>query len=688
LKRRITIQWRTGILFVTIASLLLVLTALAREGTAHPAQATVRSSPSHATATATGTTSPAGTSMPSPPFNATFYYPWYQTPSVDGAWGHWQDEVTPGYFHHAPSNWNSHYLPDPNPGAFDPNTELYSSADVNTVYWQLSQMKAAHQTVAIASWWGQNDSFGTDQNFRRIVTDYMNRPDNPYPDMRWAVYYEKEGYGDPSVAEIDNDLNYIKTNYASQPGYLWVNGKPVVFVYNSFDGEPGYPDNDVTRWEQARADTGFYVNMKIQPVSEGGVNPSVMDGWHEYGPDSRSGTYGGLYDYISPGFWKEQENSRLARDPPSFTSAVQSMAAANVPWKFTETWNEWIEGTSVEPGTNANWTYDTSATTANPNVATQAGTAFGSTYVNILGGNLPQPSCRIYSSPATGSHQVCGAILAKYQALGGPSGSLGYPTTDETPTPDGIGRFNHFANAGSIYWTPTTGAWSIRGAIRAKWASLGWERSFLGYPVTDETGTPDGIGRFNHFSQSGSIYWTPSTGAWSIHGAVRAKWASLGWERSFLGYPVTDETGTPDGIGRFNHFSSTDNPGNIDGSVYWTPNTGAWSVHGAIRAKWASLGWETSFLGYPLTDETGTPDGVGRFNHFSQSGSIYWTPGTGAWSVHGLIRAKWASLGWERGCLGYPVSDEFGISGGRQSNFQSGVITYSFATGQATSRCG
>jgi hypothetical protein len=158
-------------------------------------------------------------------------------------------------------------------------------------------------------------------------------------------------------------------------------------------------------------------------------------------------------------------------------------------------------------------------------------------------GRRTVPPCSTYTSSATGSHQVCGAIRAKYLTLGGPSGFLGYPTTDELPTPDGVGRFNHFAKAGSIYWTPSTGAWSIHGAIRAKWASLGWERSFLGYPVTDETGTPDGVGRFNHFSNSGSIYWTPSTRAWSIHGAIRAKWASMGWERSCLGYPVSDEFG-------------------------------------------------------------------------------------------------------------------------------------------------
>jgi hypothetical protein len=56
-------------------------------------------------------------------------------------------------------------------------------------------------------------------------------------------------------------------------------------------------------------------------------------------------------------------------------------------------------------------------------------------------------------------------------------------------------------------------------------------------------------------------------------------------------------------------------------------------------------------------------------------------------SIHGAIRAKWASLGWERSCLGYPVSDEFGIPNGRQSNLQGGWITYSFSSGQANSSC-
>jgi uncharacterized protein with LGFP repeats len=105
------------------------------------------------------------------------------------------------------------------------------------------------------------------------------------------------------------------------------------------------------------------------------------------------------------------------------------------------------------------------------------------------------------------------------------------------------------------------------------------------------------------------------------------------------------------------------------------------------------MGWETGPAGYPNTDETATPDGVGRYNHFTKldangntmwAASIYWTGGTGAWCVQGAIRDKWASLGWERSSLGYPTSDEYAITGGRRSNFQGGTITYNSATGQTT----
>jgi hypothetical protein len=188
-------------------------------------------------------------------------------------------------------------------------------------------------------------------------------------------------------------------------------------------------------------------------------------------------------------------------------------------------------------------------------------------------------------------------------------------------------------------------------SIKARHAALGGTAGFLGANTTPVTACPDGIGFYQHF-KAGSIYWSPHTGAHEVHGAIRQKWSAMGWERSFLGYPATCETVGRDHAeeGRFNRFQH--------GAIYWHPSTGAHEVHGAILARYRALGAEASVLGYPTTDETGTPDRVGRFNHF-QAGSIYWTPATGAHEVHGLIRHFWAQNGWERNPrLGYPISDE------------------------------
>jgi SpoIID/LytB domain protein len=279
----------------------------------------------------------------------------------------------------------------------------------------------------------------------------------------------------------------------------------------------------------------------------------------------------------------------------------------------------------------------------------------------------------IYWTPATGAWAVHGLVRDRWSQLGWERSPVGYPVTDELATPDGVGRYNHFQQ-GSIYWTPSTNAQEVHGAIRALWAHMGWERSAVGYPTTGEVRAPDGVGRFNHF-QGGSIYWTPSTNAHEVHGAIGAKWSRLGSERGLLGYPVTDELRTPNSVGRFNHFQG--------GSIYWTPSTNAQEVHGAIQAKWSQIGLERSSVGYPVTDEVTTPDGLGRFNHFER-GSIYWTPATNAHEVHGPIRDRWAQTGWERGSLGYPTTDVSPTPTGERCEFQGGAIEWNSTTGTTT----
>ena len=158
-------------------------------------------------------------------------------------------------------------------------------------------------------------------------------------------------------------------------------------------------------------------------------------------------------------------------------------------------------------------------------------------------------------------------------------------------------------------------------------------------------------------------------------GAIGAHYRQLGGPRSLLGLPRTAELGIPGG--RWQLFQH--------GRMYWSAATSGHEVHGAILDKYRLLGGTSSFLGYPVTDESPTRDRVGRYNHCS-AGSIYWHPAIGAHEVHGAIRARWAALGWEQSVLGYPISDEYTIAGGRRSDFQHGSISWTSATKTTTVR--
>jgi len=327
----------------------------------------------------------------------------------------------------------------------------------------------------------------------------------------------------------------------------------------------------------------------------------------------------------------------------------------------------------------------------------------------------------VYWSSATGAHAVHGAIATRLATSGGVE-AVGFPISGELATPDTVGRYNHFATGVSIYWTPSTGAQLVGAEVRKAWQLTGWESGPLGYPVAAETAvaggqvqafqrgsvyrsaatgahevhgviaarlaaaggvaalglptsgqitTPDRVGRYNHFAKGGSIYWTPSTGAQVVGAEVRREWQRTGWEAGTLGYPVAPETEVAGG--RVQAFQR--------GSVYWSTASGAHEVHGVIASRLAAAGGVAE-LGLPISGEITTPDRVGRYNHFTKGASIYWTPGTGAHTVSGDVRARWAALGWEAGPLGYPTVDPVQLpGGGTLVQFASGRIYSDDATG-------
>lgn len=213
-----------------------------------------------------------------------------------------------------------------------------------------------------------------------------------------------------------------------------------------------------------------------------------------------------------------------------------------------------------------------------------------------LGLLTPLPQITNASADEWHGQLVMGRILETYKRLGGHH-TFGNATTPERDAARG-GKFQVFEKNSSIYWHPQVSAGvahQVGGRIRDKWRDYGWERGHLGYPTTDENPTLNRYGRYNHF-ENGSIYWSPATDAHLIQGKIRDRWAIDGWERSELGYPVTDEGTTPDKIGRYNHFQN--------GSIYWSPSTGSQKIKGNIREYWKAIGWEKSSFGYPISEES------------------------------------------------------------------------------------
>ncbi|WP_308166638.1 LGFP repeat-containing protein [Nocardia albiluteola] len=155
-------------------------------------------------------------------------------------------------------------------------------------------------------------------------------------------------------------------------------------------------------------------------------------------------------------------------------------------------------------------------------------------------------------------------------------------------------------------------------------------------------------------------------GAFDVGGAIDKAYVRGGGQ-AFFGNPTTPESAAQGG--KFQVFER-------GCSIYWSVGTDAHDVCGLIRDKYASLGWEKSPLGFPVSDESpaGT-DGQGRYNLFP-GGVIYWSQETGAHAVWGNIAGVWQGNGAEKGHYGYPTSDEYDYENGKAQDFQGGSITW------------
>ncbi len=241
-------------------------------------------------------------------------------------------------------------------------------------------------------------------------------------------------------------------------------------------------------------------------------------------------------------------------------------------------------------------------------------------------------------------HPGADAIAAKNSSISW----LGEQTSD-VRTIGTSGLYQLFEN-GKIYWSKDTGAHAMRfGSIDNRYAALGYEAKYLGYPTSDEITMP-GIGTYQSF-QGGQIYQSLSTGAWDIrYGAMFSKYTSLGYESGYLGLPSSSEIKIKNGT--YQSFQG--------GRLYWQSNSPnmSFSVKNNIIDNYKQDNYDSGYLGLPESDTLCGLKNSGCWQGFV-GGKIYWSTNSGSFDIHyGDMNNKYAELKYEGGVLGYPTSRE------------------------------
>ncbi|WP_099025261.1 N-acetylmuramoyl-L-alanine amidase [Mycolicibacterium palauense] len=117
----------------------------------------------------------------------------------------------------------------------------------------------------------------------------------------------------------------------------------------------------------------------------------------------------------------------------------------------------------------------------------------------------------------------------------------------ECPGNQAYGALDEIRQVAAQFNRPLTVEERLRGgAIYAKWQQLGAEKGFLGSPHATEAAAAADV-RYVPFD-GGAIYWSPSTGAQALTGAIYDAWAGLGFERGLLGLPTSGEIQEPQWI--------------------------------------------------------------------------------------------------------------------------------------------
>jgi hypothetical protein len=259
-------------------------------------------------------------------------------------------------------------------------TILYDSSSTTTIDRQLTWAMQAGITGFISSWWGSGDQ--TDKNFVTLLAQTPIIERQTGATFASTIYFESDAPAFTSESAIVSGLRYVLTQYSNNPSFFHWHGKPVLFFWDPLGHGRTLaewaairsqvdPDNQ-TIWSAEGVDTGLlsvfdgihlfsgaYWGLQqgdIAAVDQG--FRAKIDAYNQANHTAKiwaAGVIPGYNDTLVPGrtgtYIIPRNNGATYRE--SWNGAI----ASNPDWITITSFNEWFEGSMIEPSITYNMLY-------------------------------------------------------------------------------------------------------------------------------------------------------------------------------------------------------------------------------------------------------------------------------------------------------------------------------------------
>ncbi len=296
-----------------------------------------------------------------------FYYNWYGTKKVDGRdihWAHGLIKQNPN----DPNDPNAPAIPggDNISSSFYPQGGTYSSNDPKVIRRQMRQMAKSRIGIVVLTWWK-----GSDMGLESIPT-IMEEADR----AGLKVCFHIEPYPGRNALSVREDIRHLNATYGNYPAYFRIGGKPCFFVYDSYlTPADEWADVLTTHGKQSirnTPDDAVMIGLWVKEGEETFFTQSGFDGFYtffsavgfSYGSTPSNWPYlqewadqnGKLFiPCVGPGYIDTRIrpwNGATTRDRENgayYDRMFSAAVACNPAYVGIATFNEWHEGTQIEP---------------------------------------------------------------------------------------------------------------------------------------------------------------------------------------------------------------------------------------------------------------------------------------------------------------------------------------------------